>query len=253
MPIVGKSVAKSRALIRLSIVALAGLVAAAMLSGCDANPDSVAATSSGASPRQVTVVGSGKVQGSPDTLTTNVAISFVAPDATSALNQTNDRQQAVIDALVGGGVDREDIATTQVSLQPQFGSDGTAVVGYQATNAIDVRIRDVSAASRALALIANIGGNATRINSVSYSIDDDSQLVSDARARAFEDAKDRAQQYAELSGLPLGKVISISEASDGSTPPIPAPMPRGALAADVPLSPGQQTVGFSVTVVWQLG
>ncbi|EUA88418.1 hypothetical protein I551_5115 [Mycobacterium ulcerans str. Harvey] len=46
---------------------------------------------------------------------------------------------------------------------------------------------------------------------MSYSIEDDSQLVKDARARAFEDAKSRAQQYAQLSGLRLGTVLSISE------------------------------------------
>ena len=74
----------------------------------------------------------------------------------------------------------------------------------------------------------------------------------DARARAFEDARDRAQQYAELSGLSLGDVVSISEAS-GSTPPPPMPMPRGAMAESVPLSPGEQTVGFTVTAVWELG
>ena len=87
---------------------------------------------------------------------------------------------------------------------------------------------------------------------MSYSIDDDSKLVSDARARAFNDAKDRAQQYAQLSGLSLGKIISISEAPAGSPPAPPVPMPRGAMATEVPLQPGEQTVGFSVTAVWEL-
>ena len=100
--------------------------------------------------------------------------------------------------------------------------------------------------------MATTGGDATRINSVSYSINDDSQLVKDARARAFNDAKDRAQQYADLSGLALGKVLSISEATDAAQPPMPTPMPR-AMATEVPLSPGQQTVGYTVKVVWELG
>ena len=75
--------------------------------------------------------------------------------------------------------------------------------------------------------------------------------MKDARTRAFDDAKDRAEQYAQLSGLTLGKVISISE-SAGTTPvPPPTPMPRAAMEA-VPLEPGQQSVGFSVTVIWEL-
>jgi len=103
-------------------------------------------------------------------------------------------------------------------------------------------------------IVVNAGGNAARINGVSYSIADDSALVSDARARAFTDAENRARQYAELAGLSLGTVISISEASGGGPTPRPIPMERGApmAAADVPLSPGEQTVSFSVTAVWEL-
>jgi uncharacterized protein len=239
----------ARMLRRLSLVLLAGLVVTA-LSACDAR----SAPPPGENPRQVTVVGSGKVEGTPDTLTANSAISFVANDVTTAMNATNERQQAVIDALTGAGIDKKDISTTGVSLQPQYGPDGstTSITGYQASNTIDVKIRDLSQASKVLALIVSTGGDATRINSVNYSINDDSQLVKDARTRAFTDAQDRAQQYAQLSGLKLGKVITISELADGSTPPTPMPMPRMA-ATEAPLSPGQQTVGFSVTVAWELG
>ena len=170
------------------------------------------------------------------------------------MNQTSDRMQAVINALTNSGIDRNDIATTNVTVQPQYsGSDNpNAIVGYQASNSINVKIRNLNNASQTLGLIGTTGGDATRINSVSYSIDDDSQLVKDARTRAFDDAKDRAEQYAQLSGLTLGKVISISESS-GTTPPTPtpAPMPRAAMEA-VPVEPGQQTIGFSVTVIWEL-
>src|SRR5277367_4084174 len=195
-----------------------GLAAAA--SACDHSPERV-----GDNPRQVTVVGSGHVQGVPDTLTADVGIEFTARDVTAAMDQTNNRQQAVIDALANAGVDRKDISTTNVSLQPQYDNAGSTITGYRAANS-------------------------TRVNSVSYSIADDSQLVKDARAHAFADAKDRAAQYAQLSGLGLGKILSISETS-GATPPVPAPM-RGGMASAVPLEPGQQTVSFSVTAIWEL-
>lgn len=219
------------------------LVAALALSGCDAAPPVQA------NARQVTVVGSGEVQGIPDTLTADVGIEVVAPDVSAAMSQTSERQRAVIDALGSRGVDAKDISTTTVSLQPQYG-DNSAITGYRAGNAIRVRIRDLGAASGALTAVISAGGNATRINSVSYSIEDDSKLVGDARARAFNDAKGRAQQYAELAGLSLGRVISISE-SPGGQPPQPMPA-QGGMGPGVPLEPGQQTVSFSVTAVWEL-
>ncbi len=187
---------------RFLLLAAAGLTAVG-LSACDSSSGPLGTADKGA--RQVTVVGAGQVQGAADTLTVNASIEFVAPDVTGAMNQTSDRQQAVIKALVDSGIDRKDISTTQVSLQPQFaGGDSTAIIGYRASNSIDVKIRKLDTASQALSLIVSTGGDATRINSVNYSIENDSQLVKDARARAFNDAN------------------------------------------------GQQTVGFSVTVIWEL-
>ncbi len=235
---------------RLLVLAAAGLTVAG-LAACDAS-STPAPTGDANSVRQVTVVGSGKVQGTPDTVTVNAAIESIASDATSALNQTNERMSAVIDAVVQQGIDRKDVSTTQVNLAPQYG-DNSVITGYQASNSIAVKIRKIDAASPTITAIQTAGGNATRINSVNFSIEDDSQLVKDARSRAFNDAKDRAAQYAQLSGMDLGKVISITEA--GATVPPPTPMPRfDAMAeAAVPMEPGQQTVGFSVTVVWELG
>lgn len=233
-------------------LAAAGLATAAV-AGCDKHDPT---QPPGANPRQVTVLGSGQVQGVPDTLTADVGIEFTAPDVTTAMNQTNDRQQAVINALVGAGLDRKAISTTQVTLAPQYGNpepNGAALItGYRANNGIEVKIHPTDSASRMLALIVATGGDATRIGSVSFSIADDSQLVKDARARAFNDAKDRADQYAQLAGLRLGKVLSISEAA-GSTPMAGAPQaPPKAVPTAVPLEPGQQTVSFSVTAVWEL-
>jgi hypothetical protein len=235
------------------VFAIAGAALAVVgVVGCDAAA-APAAVPGTAAPRQVTVVGEGKVDGTPDTLTISLSIAATAPDAIGASNQTSSRANAVTDALTGQGIDRKDISTTTVTLQPQYGgSDNTTVVGYQSSNSINVKVRKIESGPQVLGAITTAGGDATRINSVTYSIEDDSQLVKDARSRAFDDAKNRAQQYAQLSGLDLGKVLSISE-TGGVAPPTPSPVRFDAVAEAAPLSPGQQTVGFAVTVVWELG
>src|SRR5271156_575226 len=144
--------------VRRSIALVAAGLAVAALSACDKhNPPQT-----GANPRQVTVIGSGQVHGVPDTLTADVGIEFTAPDVTAAMNQTNDRQQAVINELVGAGIDRKDISTTEVTLQPQYSNPEpngiTTITGYRATNAIQVKIHPTDAASRMLALIVGTGG-----------------------------------------------------------------------------------------------
>lgn len=234
---------------RLLVLAVAGLAVAAV-AACDAQP--AAQGGGGAAPRQVTVVGEGKVEGTPDVATVNASIVSTAADGATASEQTNTRMTQVIDTLKTQGIDAKDITTSDLSVQPQYG-DNSTITGYTATNTITVRFRKIDALGPSTATIQVIGGNATRIDSPSFSFSDDSQMIRDARARAFNDAKDRASQYAELAGLGLGQVISITEA--GAAVPPPTPMPRygtmEAVAAP-PVEPGQQTVGFSVTVVWEL-
>lgn len=234
---------------RLLVLAVAGLAVAAV-AACDAQP--AAQGGGGAAPRQVTVVGEGKVEGTPDVATVNASIVSTAADGATASEQTNTRMTQVIDTLKTQGIDAKDITTSDLSVQPQYG-DNSTITGYTATNTITVRFRKIDALGPSTATIQAIGGNATRIDSPSFSFSDDSQMIRDARARAFNDAKDRASQYAELAGLGLGQVISITEA--GAAVPPPTPMPRygtmEAVAAP-PVEPGQQTVGFSVTVVWEL-
>jgi uncharacterized protein YggE len=225
----------------LRFCALAALIVA-LVSGCDAEGGEDV-------PRQVTVVGSGQVLGTPDTLTADVGIEFSAPDVTTATDQSNQRQQAVIAAVEHAGVDRKDITTTGLSVQPQYDGAAGTINGYRVQNSVEITIHKLTSASHVLTVVVSTGGDATRISSVRYSIDDDSQLVKDARARAYADAQSRAEQYARLSGLQLGQVISISEApSAGSA----TPTQRAPMATDIPLEPGRQTVSFAVTVVWEL-
>src|SRR3954470_9096986 len=130
---------------RFLLLAAAG-VAAVGLSACDSASGPTGTADKGT--RQVTVVGAGEVQGTPDTLTVNASIEFVAPDVSGATNPTSDRQRAVIDAVLRAGIDRKDISTSQVSLQPQCaGGDSSVIVGYRANNSIDVKIRKLDAAA----------------------------------------------------------------------------------------------------------
>ena len=92
--------ARAKSPTRLLVLAAVGLAAA--LSGCDASSGPTGPTAD-SEVRQVTVVGSGEVKGTPDTLNVNASIEFIAPDVTGAMNQTSERQQAVIHALVDAG------------------------------------------------------------------------------------------------------------------------------------------------------
>jgi uncharacterized protein YggE len=218
--------------------------------GCTALLCSGCGSSSSTPGRDVTVVGSGQVRGAPDTLDAGVGVQVTAADVSAAIGQANARAKAVTDATIGAGVRREDIQTTDLSVQPQYTPDHT-VTGYLATNAVHVVIRDLTKASAVLSAAVQAGGNDARINGVSFALDDNSKLLADARARAFADAKSRAEQYAVLAGLALREVKTIKEASSDTSAPTPR-FNQGAMP-DIPLQPGMETVTFTVTVTWDLG
>ncbi|MTE14929.1 SIMPL domain-containing protein [Nocardia aurantiaca] len=232
---------------RLTAICAATAGVTLLLTGCG--------SSDSAGDRTVTVSGTGKVQGTPDVLNADLGTEVSAADVSAAVDQANAKAKAITDAMVTAGAEREDIKTSDLSVHPAYGTDGHTITGYRATNTMHVAVRDLPKASGILSAAVQAGGNDTRINAVAFGLEDNTKLLSDARARAFDDAKSRAQQYADLSGLKLKKVKTISENGGGATP-TPTPMYRDnapGAAPNINLEPGQQTVTFTVTVAWDLG
>ncbi|MYR08811.1 DUF541 domain-containing protein [Gordonia sp. SID5947] len=231
------------------LVAVGILLAVLGVSACGSDDN-------GGKPRTVTVVGSGKVTGTPDTLRADIGVEATAADVSSALNEASAKVRQVTDAVVAAGVERKDIQTQQVDLSPRYSSPapgGTAdISGYQATNTVRVTIRDIGKASDILAAAATAGGDNTRISNVSFAIDDDADLMKKAREAAFDDARSRADQYASLAGDSLGKVQTISETTSGQDQPAPLKQDSSVAATRVPVEPGEQTLTFTVTVTYAL-
>ena len=96
------------------------------------------------------------------------------------------------------------------------------------------------------------GGDATRVNSVSFSVDDPEVPLKDARTKALANAKAHAEVLAAAAGVKLGPARSITESGGGITPPpferqAAQPVPSG---APTPISPGQQELMNNVSVVY---
>ncbi|MBT0566696.1 SIMPL domain-containing protein [Williamsia sp. CHRR-6] len=226
-------------------------LAATVLTACgDDNP------SRSADPEapSISVSGTGEVQGVPDTLTATVGVETTAADVSGAIAAAGQRVNAVTAAVVKAGVARADVTTQQVSLTPQYAGvtpgGAQSISGYQATNSLRITVRKLDTASTVLGDAVAAGGNDSRLSGVAFRIDDDSKLITDARARAFADARDRADQYAGLAKRKLGRVLSISENISGQTQPLDARSSQASTA--IPIEPGSQTVTVSVSVKWQL-
>src|SRR5580704_1645447 len=63
----------------------------------------------------ISVTGTGKVMGAPDTLTVSMEVTSRAAHASDALNQNNQQTAGLIAALTSSGVDAKDVSTDSLN------------------------------------------------------------------------------------------------------------------------------------------
>jgi len=85
------------------------------------------------------------------------------------------------------------------------------IIGYQVTNQLVVKLRDLDAAGSVIDEVTAAGGDLIRFQGINFTIDDTEALQDEARAAAIGDMMDKANQVATLTGVELGKLINISE------------------------------------------
>src|SRR5690242_10842800 len=209
----------------------------------------LAAGSVRAAEKLVTVTGEASIAVAPDMATMRVGVSSQEKTAREA-SEANARQMTgVLAAIKGAGVAERDVQTSRLSLQPQYDPNkGTPrLTGFQASNQVTIRIRDVD--SLPIVLDRAIAAGANEMSGIEFGVSEQSKLLDQARDDAIADARRKAELYAKAAGAKLGRVVSITE--EGSSPP-PRPM-QAMRAGAVPVAPGEQTLRAVVTVSYELG
>lgn len=197
---------------------------------------------------QITVVGEGAISAAPDAMRITAGVEVREDTAAKAFKGARAAAAKLRDALVEAGVEEKDLRTNEVSLGPEY-ENYPKVAGYRAAQGVEAVVRDLSNADKVIDSVASIGEEA-RLNGISFELSDPVKALKAARARAFKQAAAKAKHYAELAGRPLGQVVSVAEDVQGGGPQ-PLMFAAGAMedkAASI--TPGQQTVGVSVKVVY---
>jgi uncharacterized protein YggE len=130
----------------------------------------------------------------------------------------------------------------------------TTVIGYQVTNLVNVIVRNIDKTGAIIDAVAAAAGDLTRISSISFSVDNPAQYVSQARTLAVNDAQAKAQQLAGLAGVTLGRPTYIAE-NTASIPldrGISVPLATGAPQPTTPINPGQLQVTVNVQVTYAI-
>lgn len=204
------------------------------------------------------VNGRGEVKATPDMAKLWLGVEARADTVEEAQSQAQQAMDDVMEALDDQGIAEEDIQTQRFSIQPitrwNEEEQQEEIRGYRVTNMIEVTIREVDAVGDIVDVVAEAGADLTRIEGIDFTIDDPTEYYKEAREKAVENAREKAEQLAEVAGVELGRPTYISE---GSTYRPETPMAiefreEAEAAGETPISPGELTVSVHVQVVYSI-
>jgi uncharacterized protein len=207
----------------------------------------------------ITVAGTGQVAGSPDIAHIVIGIETQGKDVKKAIADNNTQMTALLTALKTAGIAAKDIQTMNYSVSVenpqvsagQTGSTETPVaVIYHISNQVNVTVRDITKLSDVLDDAVSSGANS--IYGVSFDVSDPSKLEDQARAKAVADAKSRAEKLAQLEGLTLGNVITVSETSANPIPLYANAYAMGKGGGGAPIESGSIMVTVTLQVTYAI-
>ena len=218
-------------------------------------PQSVNVALTGSSSQQtgIWVSGTGEVTATPDIAILTLGVEAQETTVGAAQSEAAAAMNAVVDALKSNGVADKDIQTQWYSISPVTRWDDKTneqiTTGYSVTNMVTVKIRDISKAGTIIDAVTVAGGNLTRVNGITFTLNDPTAYNSQAREKAMQDAAAKAQQLATLAGVTLGKVIYITESGSYYIPqPIRLYDSAIGASASTPISAGELDITITVQV-----
>lgn len=208
------------------------------------------------------VHGLGSVTVIPDIALLELGVEAKSTTVAAARDQAAQAMESIKTVLADMGIDSPDIATRFFNIQPEYTYNERArrqeITGYRVTNTLSVKVRTLESIGTLIDKAVFAGGDLTRINNVRFTVEDPSPYSTQARQVAVEDAIEKAQQFARLTQVSLGKLVYIAEA-DTNVPTVKnfamesrmLSQATGAPATTV--SPGEMDITVTVQAVFNIG
>jgi len=168
----------------------------------------------------ITVSGEGKVLGKPDIAQVDLGVVTDADTVANAQKQNSDKIDKIIQAMKSLGIADEDMQTSNYTIFPrtQYINGVSDIIGYEVNQTLRVKIRNLEKVGQVLAQTATAGVN--QVGALNFTFDNPENLQAQARQKAIDDAKSKAQSLANALGVQLGKIVSFSENISGGPTPL---------------------------------
>jgi uncharacterized protein YggE len=196
----------------------------------------------------------GDVTRAPDIATLSAGVVTQSSTAAAAMAENAKKMVAAVSALKRAGVADKDIRTSSLSLQPQYryaDNQPPAVTGYQASNQLTVTFRDIKQAGPILDALVTQGVN--QISGPDFALEHPDAAMDEARMQAMQKARAKADLYARAAGMTVKRIVAIGEGGGYSPqPPRPMVMMAARMKESTDLQPGEEKIGVTVNVTFEL-
>jgi len=179
----------------------------------------------------ITLSGHGEVSAVPDIANIYFTINKEGKTVKEAQDAVALVEKTSLDFLKNNNVAEKDIKTSSASFNPkyeyvyssqtlmpctQYGCPSrpgkNVISGYEASESITVKIRNADNVGK---IMQGLGGlNVTNLNGPNFAIDDEDALKTEARKKAINNAKEKAEILAKDLGVKLGRIASFSESGN---------------------------------------
>ena len=155
------------------------------------------------------------------------------------------------------GIAERDIQTRNFNVSPQYRYDRPReqqiLTGYQVSNSVSVRLRDLDKVGETLDTLVTVGAN--NISGPSFSLEDNTEVKAAARAKAFARGLEMARDYARLAGYADVRVLEVAENVINVGPRPQAMMMRSDAVmetAATPIAAGEVGTGVAISVKYEM-
>jgi uncharacterized protein YggE len=213
----------------------------------------------------ITVFGTGEIYTKPDLAIVDFSVVTEKKTVAEAMTENTKSMNAVIDSVKKQGVEDKDLKTTNFYIYPRYEwqkettcliypcpESKRVLVGYEITQTLEVKIRDLAKIGDIIQGATDAGAN--QAGDLQFTIENEDEFKKQAREEAITEAKAKATELSSQLGVKLVRITSFSESG---TTPVPVPLYSEAKAmgggTETPqIETGENKISVTVSITYEI-
>ncbi len=197
----------------------------------------------------ITIDGEGKVTATPDVAVVSLGVQSDAKTVKAAQGDNSKKMNDIVSAVKATSVKDADIQTTPYNIYPKYNYDkntgASNIVGYTVSQSVTVKVRNLDSVGGILFKAGELGAN--QVGGVQFTVDNPENLKVQAREKAIENARTKANVLFDKLGLKPGRIVSYNESGPGSVYPVYMKEAAYGMGGGAP-APSIETGSLDITV-----